>query len=105
LNQPTLALANVPARKVQGGASSYVDSTLVVQVVPQGINLVEYDAALDSFNNVGNGWFLQQQKNAEWRSKEIVAASVNPSQFAIALNGGTVLLLNLSQDGQINLVQ
>ena len=36
---------------------------------------------------------------------EIVAASVNASQFVVALSGGTVVLLNLGFDGQWNVVK
>lgn len=104
-NQRTLAAANVPRRVTQQGSSTYVDSSLIVQITPQGLNLVEYDAALDTFARVGNGWAVHQQENPIWRSKEIVAASINPSQFAVALSGGSLLLFNLSPEGNINLIQ
>lgn len=104
-NQRTLSLANIPRRVMQQGGSSYVDSSLVVQITSQGLNLVEYDAVLDTFTKVGDGWYLRQQEDPEWKTREIVTAAVNPSQFAIALSGGTVLLFNLSPEGQINLVQ
>ncbi|GJE83978.1 DNA damage-binding protein 1 [Phanerochaete sordida] len=104
-NVPTIAVANIPLRATQQGTSTYVDSSLVVQVTSHGLNLVEYDPALGSFSKVGNGWSLQQQPNPLWKVKEIVAASINPSQFAVALNGGSVLLFNLSPDRQITLIQ
>ncbi|EKM59045.1 uncharacterized protein PHACADRAFT_181065 [Phanerochaete carnosa HHB-10118-sp] len=104
-NRPTIAVANIPRRTTQQNASTYINSSLVVQVTPQGLNLVEYDVALGAFNKVGDGWSLQKQENPLWRAKEIVAASINPSQFAVALNGGTFLLFNLSPDGQLNLLQ
>lgn len=101
----TLALANVPRRmQQQSGPSKYVDSSLIVQVTPKGVNLVEYDDALNTFTRVGSGWFLQEQDNPAWKSREIVAAHLNSSQFVLALSRGTVVVLNL-KDGQLNRTQ
>lgn len=96
-DQSTLALSNVPARVSQHGRPTYVDSSLVVQVTPQGINVVEYDAVLGTFSKIGNGWNVQQQSNPLWRSREIVAASINPTQVAIGLSGGAVILFGLNE--------
>ena len=101
--QRTLALANIPRRVVQQGGSSYVDSSYVVQITPHGLHLTEYDSTLDTFTASGCGWYLQQQQTSGWDKQEIVAGAINPSQFAAALSGGTVLLFNLSTEGEINL--
>ncbi|KAI0084181.1 CPSF A subunit region-domain-containing protein [Irpex rosettiformis] len=106
-DQPTLALANV-ARRVQrtgptGPVSAYADSAYVVQITPKGINLLEFDTILGVFNRVGAGWTPEQGSSK--RPREIVAASVNASQFVVALNGGTIILLNLGFDGMLNVVK
>lgn len=75
-----------------------------MQVTPKGVNLVEYDDALNTFTRVGSGWFLQEQDNPAWKSREIVAAHLNSSQFVLALSRGTVVVLNL-KDGQLNRTQ
>lgn len=109
-DSPTLALANIPRRVTRpglGGASSvssYVDSAYVVQVTSRVINLVEYDTPLSTFTRVGGGWNPPQQALSK-QPREIVAASVNSSQFVVALNGGTVVLLNLGFNGQLNVVK
>ncbi|KIP10587.1 hypothetical protein PHLGIDRAFT_125454 [Phlebiopsis gigantea 11061_1 CR5-6] len=105
LEQRTLAVGNIPRRTVSpAGASSYVNSSLVIQITPHGLALLEYDPTLDTFTKVGNGWYLPQQDNPLWRPREIVAAAINPSQFAVALSGGIVVQFNLSPDNQITLV-
>ena len=106
-NQPTLALSNI-ARRVQrtgptGTVSAYTDSAYVVQITPKSINLFEYDNTLQTFNRVGTEWVPEQGGGR--RPPEIVAASVNASQFVVALSGGTVVLLNLGFDGQWNVVK
>ncbi len=75
----------------------------MVQVTPKSVNLLEYDATLKTFNRVGAGWTPEQGSNK--RPREIVAASVNASQFVVALSGGTVVLLNLGYDDQLNVVK
>lgn len=106
LDQRTLAVGNIPRRTVSpAGASSYIDSSLVIQITSQGLTLLEYDPTLDTFAKVGDGWYLSQQDNPLWRAREIVAAAINPSQFAVALNGGIVVQFNLSPDNQITLVK
>lgn len=106
-NQPTLALSNI-ARRVQrtgpsGTISAYTDSAYVVQITPKSVNLFEYDSTLQTFNRVGTEWIPEQ--GGSRRPPEIVAASVNASQFVVALSGGTVVLLNLGFDGQWNVVK
>ena len=97
-NLPTLAFGNV-ARRLSNlqGKSSYVNSQLVVQVTRHGAYIFNYDAALGSFSEHASGW--------EVDGKEIVAASINPSQVLLALTGGRLVALNLDvNNDSLNLV-
>ncbi|KAI0337556.1 hypothetical protein BDW22DRAFT_1363933 [Trametopsis cervina] len=104
VDQPTLALANIP-RRVQkadpAGAlvSSYVNSAYIIQVTPKGVNLLEYDTILRIFNRIGTGWV--PDRGASRRGPEIVAADLNASQFVVALSGGSVVVLNFGFNGQL----
>lgn len=103
-DQPTLSCSNIMKRVQKPGVgggpptASYVDSALVVQATPKGIKLVEYDATLGTFNLVGE-WKPEQVAGKQPR--EVIAASLNASQFVVALSGGTLVLLNLL-NGQLN---
>lgn len=109
LDSPTLAASNILRRVMRSGmggapaSSSYADSAHIVQVTPKGVNLVEYDSLLKTITRVGTGWTPGQGSSK--RSREIVAASLNASQFVVALSGGTIALLNLGMNGQLNLVK
>ncbi|OCH88473.1 hypothetical protein OBBRIDRAFT_780096 [Obba rivulosa] len=95
---PTLAVMNIPRRISTNNAgritSSYVDSSLVVQVTPGKITLLEYDAALGLFSSVGDGWDPKSQ-GALGGGRHIVAADANASQIVVGLSGGRLCLLNL----------
>jgi len=90
--QPTLAFSNMFRRN----GSQYQDSSLVVQVVPKGIILLEWDRVSQSY-----------QQKAIWKPvamperkdilPEITAASCNSSQIAVAVAGGKVHLFNLGE--------
>ncbi|EMD31691.1 hypothetical protein CERSUDRAFT_109269 [Gelatoporia subvermispora B] len=100
---PTLAVANIP-RRVSTNASgrvssSYVDSSLVIQVTPEKITLLEYGAALGLFSLVGEGWDPKSQGAIGGR-RRIVAADVNASQIVVGLDGGKVCLLNLADNSR-----
>lgn len=78
--------------------SIYVNSSLVVQVTKQGMRLAEYDMALGQYTKVGDGWTPEiVQGGYGWDGREVVAASVNASQFVLALNGARLVLMNLSE--------
>jgi len=47
------------------------------------------------------GTYVQHDK---WELREVVAASVNPSQVILALNGGRLVALNIAQDNTFNVV-
>ena len=82
-------------------SSTYEDSPLVVQVTPKRVVLVEYDALLD-VHRVASEWAPSEQ-GVTWSGREIVLASVNSSQIVLALKGGRVAVLNLNEEGGLNL--
>jgi DNA damage-binding protein 1 len=102
-NQPTLALANVMQR-VPGmsGASAYGDSSFVVQVTPVGISMLEMDLELGTTSFTGS---LILEESTAWRGRRVVAASVNPSQVVIALDGGLIASFGLDEHGHLRLRQ
>ena len=110
MTSPTLAAGNISRRVVSstGGkaTSSYIDSSLVVQVTPKGIRVVEFDEALSIFHIVGDGWSLDvDDLDHSWTGKEVVAASVNASQFVLALSDGRLALFNMAEDRSVKLVK
>lgn len=95
-NGPTLAFGNVARRLTDAnGKSSYVNSSLVVQVTPKGAFLFEYDLVLGTY---------VQHARWEQRGSAIVAGSVNPSQVILGLNGGKLVALSIAQDNSFNVV-
>ena len=96
-SQPTLAFSNVYRR--QNG--SYVNSALAVQVVPTGVHLLELDPSANGYKELSK-WdprSLAQGNNDQRR--EIVAASVNASQIALALSGGNIVFLRIKNDAPL----
>ena len=92
----TLSFGNVARRITDGnGKSKYVNSSLVVQVTPNGAFLLEYDMTMGTY---------VQHTRWEQRGTEVVAASVNPSQVVLALNVGKLVVLNITQDNAFNVV-
>ena len=81
--KPTFAFSNFYKR--QGG--EYVDSSLVVQVVPNGVFLLEWDATMGNYMERA-AWKVENTASYDARPPEIVAANVNGSQVALALSGG-----------------
>ena len=86
--KPTLAFSNF-YRRLEG---QYVDSSLVVQVVPSGAFLLEWDATMGNYME-RSAWKVENARSYDARPVEIVAASINGSQVALALNGGRRALL------------
>ncbi|TCD64528.1 hypothetical protein EIP91_003995 [Steccherinum ochraceum] len=103
---PTLALSNIPRRVTTnvGGksTSSYVDSSLVVQVTSKGIRILEFDEALGTFHVAGDGWSVDNL-DPTWQGREVVAASVNASQFVLAFSGGRLALFNMADDRTVRM--
>ena len=87
-NQPTLAFSNFYQR--QNGA--YVNSSLVVQVVPSGAFLLEWDPLLNIYVERAS-WEVKNAEPSHNKPLEIVAASVNGSQVALALGVGNIVVL------------
>ena len=102
LDEPTLAMRNVRKRVIVDGRSTYGDSPWIVQVTAHAMTLVEYDPVSQMFSRVST-WTVEGTER--WKGREIVAASVNPSQFIIALSRGVIALFNLEYTGVFNLVQ
>lgn len=96
---PTLALRNIPRRTTTNGKSVYVDSPLVVQVTPQKVRLVQYNASLEVFSPVSEGWDAQKE------GRSIVAADINASQIVLGLERGRLALFNLSESLQFQLLK
>ena len=99
LSSRTLAVSNIQ-RRIPGPPSAYVDSSLVVQVVPEGLLLLNYDPGLREYTRVGDLWTLDKfsDGNSSWAGREIVAADINASQIVIALSRGRLVQLNLDGD-------
>ena len=103
LSSRTLAVSNIQRRipGTQGTPSVYVDSSLVVQVVPEGLLLLDYDPGLREYTRIGDLWILEKFSDgnvASWANREIVAADINASQVVIALNHGRLVQLMLDGD-------
>ena len=107
-NLSTFALGNIPRRQtaMNGGrsTSSYVDSALIVQITPEGVQLVEYDAALSTFSNTGSGWY-PKQLGSDYNGREVVAAAMSSSQYVAGLSRGRLVLLNLGQGDDLQVVK
>lgn len=102
LSSRTLAVSNIQRRIPGNGStpSAYVDSSLVVQVVPEGLLILDYDSSLREYTRIGDLWTLDKfaDDNAANWDREIVAADINASQVVIALNHGRLVLLVVEGD-------
>lgn len=87
-NQPTLAFSNFCKR--DNGV--YSPSNLFVQVVPTGAFLLEWETDLELFVERAS-WEVKNAARPGSRPLEIVAASINPSQVALALSAGNIIIL------------
>jgi DNA damage-binding protein 1 len=102
---PTLAASNVAKRipkKAGQQSSTYGNSSFVVQVTPKGTCLLEFDIGLDEYTRAGELWSPEKQGHG-WQGRDIVAASVNASQFVLALSHGRVVVLNLAGDDKFQI--
>ncbi|KAG7445774.1 uncharacterized protein BT62DRAFT_969553 [Guyanagaster necrorhizus] len=86
---PTLCVYNITAREV--GTSSYNSSSMIVQVAPRGVFLLDKFLQIDHWKPIGG--------------VEIVAASVNASQVLLALAGGQLLTLKVDNKKLVQVVQ
>ena len=90
--QPTLAFSNLFRRN----GSQYLDSSLVVQVVPKGVILLEWDPVFQSYQQRAI-WKPVPIKERKDILPEITAAACNSSQIAVAVAGGKVHLFILGE--------
>lgn len=96
-SEPTIAFANVAQRvKGQDGKFKYMNSPLTVQVTSGGVSLLELDEGLQVYSQI-NHWDVKTIVCGEPHI-EVVAASVNPSQVALAISGGRLILLSIAED-------
>jgi len=78
-----------------------------VQITPKAVILLEYEPILGEYTQVGESWKPDQLEipNRAHISHDIVAASVNPSQFVLALTRRILVLLNLTDDNKFQVVK
>ncbi|KAF9454820.1 hypothetical protein P691DRAFT_716708 [Macrolepiota fuliginosa MF-IS2] len=101
--EPTIAFANVAHRvRGQDGKARYMNSSLIVQVTGSGASLLELDEGLQVYSQVDR-WDVKANVTDD-PSAEIVAASINPSQVALAVNGGKLVLLSITEDKKLRIV-
>ncbi|KIJ59461.1 hypothetical protein HYDPIDRAFT_177805 [Hydnomerulius pinastri MD-312] len=98
----TLAISNIlrRTREHDRAPSVYTDSSLVVQVVPNGLLLLNYDSATRQYTRIGDLWTIDKfsDGNPGWVGRNIVAADINASQVVIALDYGRLVVLILEGD-------
>ncbi len=85
---PTLCVYNITAREV--GTSSYKSSSMIVQVTPRGVFLLDKFIQIDHWKPTGG--------------VEVVAASVNASQVLLALAAGQLLTLKVDNKRLVQVV-
>jgi len=108
LSLPTLALSNILRRRKNGTGRIIYDGTsgLVVQVTQESLVVLEYNLSTLEYIQTGESWMPERllgtpdlYVNAQTK---IVAASINSSQSLLALTGGVIVLLNLSENDKLN---
>lgn len=82
-------------RKEGSTKSVYIETSYVVQVTPKGAYLLEFDPSSASYELV-SAWETKNLAGNIGR-KEIVTASINPSQVLLALDGGWMVALYINQ--------
>ncbi|KAH9924683.1 CPSF A subunit region-domain-containing protein [Epithele typhae] len=99
---PTYALGNIPRRKTTtSGKSAYVDSPLVVQITPKGVQLVECDPTLATFDHYGS--WTPRDAGGDFVGRQVIAGAMSPSQYVVGLSGCRLVLLNLDQDDSLKI--
>jgi DNA damage-binding protein 1 len=107
-NQPTLAVANCCQRSTKNrdqSISMYSDAN-IVQVTPAGVTILEFDSISGSYLKTGQQWTsdLMGARDSSWKNREIVAASLNPSQILLGMKGSRATLFELDNRDQVQLV-
>ncbi|TFK40691.1 CPSF A subunit region-domain-containing protein [Crucibulum laeve] len=101
-DKPTLAFANVFGRNINID-SGYVDSSMVVQATPAGLYLLEGNSDTGEYELIAS-WDAVANTPPGQRQYEVVAASVNSSQIAVALARGELLIFKLTEKKEFELV-
>ncbi|KAF8630852.1 hypothetical protein AX17_005211 [Amanita inopinata Kibby_2008] len=101
---PTLAFANVVRRVYPSGASSpYENSSLAVQVTPHGVFLLQLDTVIGAYSEMDR-WVPENPDMFGGKQRDIGAASVNVSQVAVAVNGGTLVMLTIAEKDKLRMI-
>lgn len=104
VDTPTLAFANVARRvKVGNAPATYENSSLVVQVTPQIVFLLEMDPVVGSYTELKR-WAPEGQGIFGEKQRDIVAASVNPSQVLVGLHGGKLVALSIAEKDELRVI-
>ncbi|KAK2459647.1 hypothetical protein APHAL10511_008292 [Amanita phalloides] len=100
----TLAFANVARRvKVGNAPATYENSSLAVQVTPHGVFLFEMDPVTGSYTEVRR-WIPEGQGAFGEKQRDIVAASINPSQVLVAMHGGKLVVLSIAEKDELRIM-
>ncbi|THV04459.1 hypothetical protein K435DRAFT_649225 [Dendrothele bispora CBS 962.96] len=91
LDEQTLCAQNIGERV----GKEYVDGSMIVQITPKAIRLLEYDSVLDQWSRVDH---LDVDSRPEWSGRKIVAASANASQILVALSNGVLASFKIARD-------
>ncbi|KAF8635825.1 hypothetical protein AX15_000024 [Amanita polypyramis BW_CC] len=104
IDTPTLSFANVARRvKVGNAPATYENSSLAVQVTPRGVFLLEMDSVIGSYTEV-NRWMPEGQGTFGEKQRDIVAASINPSQVLVGLHGGKLVALSIVEKDDLRIL-
>ncbi|KAF5360619.1 hypothetical protein D9756_004828 [Leucocoprinus leucothites] len=96
-HEPTIAFSNVSQRVMgQDGKARYMNSSLAVQVTGSGASLLDLDEGLQTYVTLSR-WEVKANAPGD-QNAEIVAASINSSQVALAVSGGKKVLLSVAED-------
>jgi DNA damage-binding protein 1 len=107
-NQPTIAVANCCQRSTQSRDQSISmhSNSNIVQVTPAGVTVLEFDSISGSYLKIGQQWAPESMaaRDSRWKNREIVAASLNPSQIFLGMRGSRAALFELNNRDQVQLV-
>ena len=74
-----------------------------MQVTARGVFLLDLDPAVGLHVEV-NRWIPEGQGFFGEKQRDIVAASVNPSQVTVALHGGKLVVLSIAEKNELRLM-
>jgi len=91
LDEQTLCVQNIGERV----GKEYRDGSIIVQVTPKAIRLLEHDPVMDQWTMMDH---LDISSQPEWSGRKIVAASANASQILVALSHGRLASFKVARD-------